>query len=972
MIDKIINIINWLKKTSIKDDIVAMQSADKPDTVLHTRIFNRSTRHFFESSIDPIYIFDFKGNFVDANAAALNMLGYSSEDITKLNFASLISEDQLAVAMKVMEGIINHGHQETLDEFLLKDKNGNLIWVESQSTLLEKNGNDGLILGIARNVTRRKEIEIALHNSESKYRYLVESANDIIISTDLLGNYTFMNQAGLTKLDYTLEELLLKSYWDLIPKEYAEEATTFYINQFLEGVEETYKEYPMIKKNGDYIWMGNNVRVIKKGKDAGFYSIARDITELRESRLALKTSEEKHRSILESLQEGFYEVDLNGNYTSLNDSMCNMMGISKDEMIGKNFKDVLGEESFDDIFKIFNTVYKSKRGLKNAEWKVIRKDGRQLYISLSVDLVRDSAGNIWGYRGITTDITQKKLAEEALRASEEKYRSLYDNAMAAMVTICLSDGKVIAINELAYKMFGYCSREEVIGSDDLIKRHIDPKSRENIIENLMKDGEIKSYEVQFTGRNEETLWCELSARIHPMDDKIEWAIIDISKRKQAEEQIFDLTYFDQLTRLPNKDMFRTSVQREIMKAEMKKKGNLFAVICVGINKFKNINNLYGTDIGDLILIEAAERLQVTIYDKDTVSRFDGDKFLILFSEIASRDDAGDLVRKVGTVFSTPFNINGEELLITSSMGVCFYPRDGETPEVLIKNSEAAMFNAKDQGISTLFFDAELNSKVLFHFQLENELQRAIINQEFVVHYQPLVRVEKGGNGDYVFNIGGMESLIRWNSPTRGLVPPMQFIPLAEKNGMIVDIGYGVLKKSCEQLKEWEKKGYGPVRVSVNLSPFQFSQPDLVFNIERISVETGLDPRWLELEITESGIMQNEEKNISKLAQLREKGFSIAIDDFGTGYSSLSKLQDYPVDTLKIDKSFIDNIAKNEKTSAIIKYIINLARDLGFDVIAEGVETKEQLDILMSHGCNHIQGYYYSKPLPSEEFEKKFN
>jgi diguanylate cyclase (GGDEF)-like protein/PAS domain S-box-containing protein len=780
-----------------------------------------------------------------------------------------------------------------------------------------------------------------------------------------------MNQAGLMKLGYTLEELLSKSYWDLVPKEYAEEATTFYINQFLEEVEETYQEYPMIKKDGGIIWMGNNVRVIKKGKDIGFYSIARDITELRESRLALKTSEEKHRTILESLQEGYYEIDLEGNYINLNDSMCRMLGISKDNMIGKNFKDCLGEGSFDDIFKVFSAVYKSKKGLKNAEWKVVRKDGRRLYLALSVDLVKDSKDNITGFRGITTDITQKKHAEQALRASEEKYRSLYDNAMAAMVTICLSDGSVIAINELGIKMFGYKSRDDVIGSDDFVKKHIDPDSRDKIIEKLKRDGEIRSYEVQFTCRDERVLWCEVSARIYSLDDKIEWIIIDITKRKQAEEQIFDLTYYDQLTRLPNKDMFRASVQREIMKAEMKTKGNLFGVICVGINKFKFINNLYGTDIGDMLLIKAAERLQVAVYDKDTVSRFDGDKFMILFSEIASRDDAGDLVRKVGNVFSAPFNINGEELLISSSMGACLFPKDGETPEALIKNSEAAMFNAKEQGISTLFFDSELNSKVLFHFQLEKELQKAISNQEFIVHYQARVKVKKGNNGDYIYNIGGMESLVRWNSPTRGIVPPMQFIPLAEKNGMIIDIGYGVLKKSCEQVKEWQKKGYGRVKVSVNLSPYQFSQPDLVFNIERISAEAGLDPQWLELEITESGIMQNEKKNIGKLAQLREKGFSISIDDFGTGYSSLSKLQNYPIDTLKIDKSFIDNIVTNEKTSAIIKYIINLARDIGFDVVAEGVETKEQLDILLKHGCSQIQGYYHSKPLPFDEFEKNF-
>lgn len=934
--------------------------------------FARAYKKLFKNSIDAMYLFDFRGNFLDANPVALKMLGYSRDEITTLNFASFLAEDQLSNAAAILNDIVSEGRQKELAEYKLKHKDGRFLWVETQAALIEKRGNNGIILGTARDITKRKEIEMALNESEAKYRHIVESANDIIIRTDLLGNYTFMNQSGLSRLGYTLEEILTKSYWDLIPQDYAEEATTFYVNQFVEELEETYHEYPMIKKDGGLIWMGHNVRVIKNGNDVGFYDIARDITELRESRLALKASEEKHRKILESLQEGYYEVNLSGNYTYLNDAMCRILGFEREEILGKNYRECLGEKSLEDIHRVFSAVYRTGKGMRNAEWRITRKDGRNLYLSLSVDFIKDHEGNAVGFRGIATDITQRKLAEEALRESEEKYRSLYDNAMAAMVTISTADGTVIGINDMGYKMFGYSCKDAVIGSSDLVDRHLDPECRDKIIETLKKEGEILSQEVRFNDCKDRSIWGEVSAKVYPDDEKIEWVIIDITKRKLAEEQIFDLTYYDQLTRLPNRDMFRASVEREIMKAEMRKKGYLFAIICVGINKFKNINNLYGTDIGDLLLIEIAERLQKAIYDKDTLSRFDGDKFLILFSEIGSRDDAGDLVRKVSNVFSAPFKINNEELLISSSMGVCLYPKDGDLPEVLIKNSEAAMYNAKDQGAVTLFFDSELNAKVLKQFQLEKELQKAIMNEEFVIHYQARVQAKKGHNGDFDFIIDSTESLIRWDSPVWGMVPPLQFIPLAEKNGMIIEIGYGVLRKSCEQARIWQEKGYGPIKVSVNLSPFQFSQPDLVANIVKITAESGLDPKWLEFEITESGIMQNEERNIQKLVELRERGFSIAIDDFGTGYSSLSKLQNYPIDTLKIDKSFIDNIVTSEKTAAIIRYIINLAHDLGFCVVAEGVETKEQLESLIDFGCDQIQGFYYSKPLPSEEFEKKLN
>ena len=300
----------------------------------------------FEKSIDAIYLHDFMGNFIGANPAALDLLGYSSEEISTIDFSSLLNKNQIKIAFEKLKEIIDAGALQETTEYMLKRKNGRYIWVEAQATLIYKEGENGIILGLARDISKRKEMEYALHKSEAKYRHMVENANDIIISADLNGRYKFMNQAGLNKLGYSLEELQELSYWnDLVPEEYVEETAHFYIKQFLEDITETYHEYPMKRKDGTLLWLGHSVKVIKEGKNSGFFDVARDITDLRKSRMELEASEKKFRNILESLKEGFYEVDIKGNYVYVNDSMCSMTGFTKEEVLGKSYKECIDKKS---------------------------------------------------------------------------------------------------------------------------------------------------------------------------------------------------------------------------------------------------------------------------------------------------------------------------------------------------------------------------------------------------------------------------------------------------------------------------------------------------------------------------------------------------------------------------------------------------------------------------------------------------
>lgn len=561
-----------------------------------------------------------------------------------------------------------------------------------------------------------------------------------------------------------------------------------------------------------------------------------------------------------------------------------------------------------------------------------------------------------------TSAKRLTIIKELIDEKENKYKNLFEKASVGLFTCQINNGKILSMNDLCCKMFGFTTQDEILGREKIIGRYVDAEIKKKIIDLVINNNVISATEFKFQRKNGSSFWGLVQAKKFSDQGTIKGSIIDISKRKEAEIKVYDLTFYDQLTKLPNREMFKERIQTEILKAKKRRLGNIFSVMCLGVNRFKNINKIYDANVGDSLLIKIAKKLKEHVYEKDIVSRLNEDKFLILFSDIATRDDVGELVKKTNQIFSEPFLINDNNINITTSIGLCLYPKDGDTPDLLIENSEAAMYIAKKEGVNSHFFDSELNTQMINRFQLENELQEAINNNDFIVYYQP--KVDKDGK------IIGMESLVRWKSETRGFVPPFQFIHIAETNGMIIDIGDFVLQQSCVQNKKWQDTGHDLLRVSVNISPYQFNQPNLVNNIETVLNNTGLKPNWLELEITESGIIEKEEESLKKINQIHDMGISISIDDFGIGYSSLSKLKDYPIDTLKIDKSFIDNILYDKKSSTIVTTIIDLAHNLNFKVVAEGIETKEQLDFLVDNKCDHFQGYFFSTPLHPTKFEKK--
>ncbi len=468
-------------------------------------------------------------------------------------------------------------------------------------------------------------------------------------------------------------------------------------------------------------------------------------------------------------------------------------------------------------------------------------------------------------------------------------------------------------------------------------------------------------------------WRHYESRIVRSGDNGALAMVrDVTERKEAEEQIVQLAYHDNLTGLLNRHRFREHVRHALAHGE--RYGRQLAVLFLDLDRFKRINDTLGHNIGDLLLQSVAARLQQCVRTSEVptrvnadaagslISRLGGDEFVILLTEIDHIQDAAKVARRILDSLTAPFELSGHEIFISTSIGIAVYPVDGRDADTLLKNADAAMYSAKEQGRNNFqFYTESMNAAAFERLALENNLRKALARGEFRLHYQPQLDTQSG-------KIVAVEALIRWHHPDLGLVPPVDFIPLAEETGLIVPIGAWVLQAASEQNRQWQKMGLPPLRMTVNISSQQFRQNDLVQNVSHALETSGLEPQCLELELTESAIMHNTDLAISMLRQLKLMGIRIALDDFGTGYSSLSYLKRFPIDVVKIDRSFVRGLNRDGDDEAITLAIIAMAHSLDLKVVAEGVETKEQLTFLREHNCDLVQGYYYSPAVPPDGIE----
>lgn len=554
------------------------------------------------------------------------------------------------------------------------------------------------------------------------------------------------------------------------------------------------------------------------------------------------------------------------------------------------------------------------------------------------------------------------MSEEELRIRERAIEASTHGV--AIIDITKNNNPIIYINKAFERITGY-KEEYAIGQN---LPHLQGAKRDQVnqkrIALAIRELREETVEIESYRRNGEMFWCELS--VAPVSDsagKVKHYVCilnDITQRREMEQQLVKQATHDFLTELPNRVLLMDRVEQAILQA--KKKKSLLAFLFLDLDRFKLTNDTLGHSIGDKLLQAVSNRLLIATDDFDTVSRLGGDEFVILLPDLNSEKQAQDRAEEILKLLEKPFQVDQHNLKITGSIGISYYPKDGLDYESLMKSADLSMYNAKDTGRNSFkVFDQEMNRRVINHMQLDYALRDALQKKEFYLVYQPLIDLRLN-------KVIGFEALIRWQSHLLGQVSPTEFIAMAEENGLIIDIGNWVLEEACKQVLRWHNAGNPDFCVAVNISGRQFKQNNLPEVVEGILRKTGLAPKFLEVELTESLLVNDIDNAVAKMYQLKDMGAKLVIDDFGTGYSSLSYLKQFPVDKLKIDRSFISELVNQENDAAIARAIINLGHSLNLEVLAEGVETELQKEFIIKNGCDYAQGYLFKPPNVPDELE----
>lgn len=663
------------------------------------------------------------------------------------------------------------------------------------------------------------------------------------------------------------------------------------------------------------------------------------------------------REIVSTMADGVVVCDAAGRIQVVNEAFRSLIGYEEDELIGESLHLFLDPETtLADDSRLRKTL--SGARLPDRETIFKAKDGQPVDVSISLSRVNDGA-TVVGAVLIVRDIRERKEAEEILRASEQRYRDLFERNLAGVFRTA-ADGRILNCNDACARIFGYSNREELL-KQNAADFYDDPSVRKALLTELGTAGFLTNRELCLTRTDGKRVWVlENVSLIEAGKDQspvIEGTMVDITDLKNAHEKIEHQAFHDVLTGLPNRKLFSDRLSMAVVHAHRSSK--LLAVLFIDVDRFKVINDTHGHDAGDDVLLSVAERLRSGLRAGDTVARIGGDEFAVLVTELRDSDDAARIAEKLLHSMVQPIQGDGRTFHVTASIGIAVCPIDGEDAETLLKNADGAMYRAKESGRNTYqLCTQELKDRATHRLTMENNLRQALSRSEFLLHYQPVVDTDRDC-------IVAVEALLRWKQKSV-LHSPDVFIPLAEESNLIVPIGQWVLGEAFRQLRSWNEAGFRELRLIVNLSARQFQQAGLIATIDGIVSETGADPSRIEMEITEGTAMLQGERTISVLQQIRDRGFTISVDDFGVGYSSLNYLKRFPVDAVKVDRSFVRDLSAESGDSAIVDAVLAIARSLHLRVIAEGVETPEQFHLLKQKGCIEFQGYLFSRPLPAGE------
>jgi len=926
----------------------------------------RRERDFSAALIDAVpgilFVLDSKGRKVQVNANLSVVTGLPREGLLGMEVRESIAPEDRGFVREKMKEVLERGQAEA--QFGVLHRNGSIRTFVVSGRKIELEGGPG-ILGIGVDVTEARRAEKLLRESEERFRGLIENTVDWVWEMDADFRYTYASPRSIDLFGYRPDELVGRSAFDFMSPDDA-------ARTMAETAELFAKRRPMlsyvttfIHKTGRKLITETNATPFfdADGRYCGYRGIDRDITERIRISAALFESEAKFRTVFNSVADAIFIYDArSGVFVDVNRAGCEMHGYARDEIIGKGL-DVIssGAENYTAADGAIWDEKAKLHGPQRFEWQSKAKDGHLLWTE--VTLRSATLGGEERMLASVRDISVRRQAIDALKESEARFRAVAETAQDAIVLID-GGGAFRFWNGAAERIFGYSAAEarsmrvhDVIASKSF---RIDANVALEFANTGAGDGLGKTVEISAIRKDGREIPVELSlAHILIGSERNAVAVIrDITDRKRNEERILQLARFDALTGLANRTVFAEGVQLAIARAQRGGKG--FAVLYLDLDHFKDVNDTLGHPIGDQLLKSVAERLRAAIRETDTVARFGGDEFAVLAADIEEPADAGILGAKLLKAISEPVVIDGNEIRSGTSVGISVYGPDSPDPEILLSHADVALYRAKSEGRGTFrFFTDAMDDEVRSRVTLDGELRIALAERQLYLAYQPQIDLQTG-------RIVGVEALVRWRHPQRGIVSPAEFIPAAEKNGLIVPLGRWVLHEACRQARAWREAGLRPVVMAVNLSALQFKTPkELERDIAAALAQNVMAPDLLELELTETVLMEASREHGDALARLRKLGVRLAIDDFGTGYSSLDYLRRFPADRIKIAQNFIRDLLVTPGDAAIVKATIGLARELDINVIAEGVETEEQLKLLRSWGCREAQGYYFARPVEAD-------
>ncbi|HSP15119.1 MAG TPA: EAL domain-containing protein [Thermoanaerobaculia bacterium] len=903
------------------------------------------------------------GDIVDANMAACDFYGYPSGELKSMHIwdINVLGSDRVRSEM-------NDALSRDKSFFVFRHmrSNGEIRDVEVHSGPVDIGGRR-LLYSIIHDITERRRAEQALQQSEEKYRNIFKHAPVGILQTTRDGHMITANTALAHMLGYgSVDELLQVNAADLwLDSQQRDNTWDLYEPRGSIGnLEVQWK-----KKDGTTIWVQVNAHVVKREGDSSYVEgFVYDVTERKRAEAMLASASAQRKAVLEAATRvSIIATDPQGVITVFNSGAERMLGYSADAMIGqrsllalhlpeeiREHCEALSQEFKRPISGFDVLVLRAAlEDLEEREWTYVGKQGERRTVLVAVTALRSDLGDITGFLHVASDITERKQNEEMLHKQSAAITASMDG-----IGILNEALEFTYLNDSLARLYGYPKPQSMIGKS-MRELYDDPevdRLDRVIIPAVQSRGRWRG---EATGRRRDGFTFPQEISLTATDGGMICIVRDVTERTYAEEQIKHLAYHDALTGLPNRLLFKDRLTVALSHAQ--RDHSRLAVLFLDLDRFKVINDSLGHNVGDQLLQAVATRVQSCVRDSDTVARLGGDEFTLLLPALIRSEDAALVAQKIIESVRYPFHIEGREFFITTSIGISLYPEDGADAATLIKNADTAMYQAKEQGRDNYqLFNAFVNAKALQRIALEHGLRRALANQEMTLFYQPIFdfRSER---------ITGMEALLRWTHPDMGSVPPAVFIPLAEATGVMVPIGGWVLRTACRQAKAWHDAGYRNLSLAVNLSVTQLQQPDLVERVKETLDDTGLRPDLLELEITESSAMQSPEMSVRTLIELKKLGLRVSLDDFGTGHSSLSYLKRFPIDTLKIDQSFVRDITTDTDTSAIVTAIIAMAHSLRMKVIAEGVEQPEQSAFLKRHTCDQMQGFLVKPPVPAIEF-----